>query len=159
MSATKLHDLRIRPMEHATQTRQRRARRGSAKSARSNQPGQNTHLRVPFITRKIPTLDLLDEESLARIEATADRILAEIGIEVREDAEAVRLYREAGAKVTELSAEAWNLKFEPGMIREILRTAPARFTQHARNPANNVEIGGDASKKGMEGNPYRRSYR
>ena len=28
------------------------------------------------------------------------------------------------------------------MLREILKTAPAEFTQHARNPANNVRIGG-----------------
>ncbi|TMV06328.1 trimethylamine methyltransferase family protein [Ruegeria sediminis] len=131
-------------METAVQPPSRRARRGSSKAARSAQPGQNLHLRVPFITRKIPTYDLLSEEALEKIEATADRILAEIGIEFREDPEAVRLFREAGAKVTEVSAQAWNLKFEPGMIREILRTAPARFVQHARNPANNVEIGGDA---------------
>jgi trimethylamine--corrinoid protein Co-methyltransferase len=34
------------------------------------------------------------------------------------------------------------VKFEPGLLREILKTAPATFTQHARNPARNVEIGG-----------------
>eukprot|EP01036_Dinobryon_divergens_P020272 gene20272-27776_t len=28
------------------------------------------------------------------------------------------------------------------MLREILKTAPATFTQHARNPAKSVEIGG-----------------
>ena len=122
----------------------RRSRRGRARGERSAEPGQNLHLRVPYITRNIPTYDLLNDEALARIEATADRILAEIGIEVREDAEAVRLYREAGAKVTEVTANSWNLRFEPGMVREILKTAPARFTQHARNPANTVEIGGDA---------------
>ena len=30
------------------------------------------------------------------------------------------------------------------MLREILKTAPARFTQHARNPARSVEIGGES---------------
>ncbi len=54
----------------------------------------------PYIVRNIPTYDILSDESLARIEATAERILAEIGIELREDAEAMRLYREAGAEVT-----------------------------------------------------------
>ncbi len=131
-------------MEAAPSTRTRRSRRASSRAERSAEPGQNLHLRVPYITRGIPTYDLLDEGSLLKIEATADRILAEIGIEVREDSEAVRLYREAGATVTNVSSEAWNIKFDPGMVREILRTAPARFTQHARNPANNVEIGGDA---------------
>ncbi|WP_424927327.1 trimethylamine methyltransferase family protein [Amaricoccus tamworthensis] len=122
--------------------RSRRSRAGS--SIRSAAPGENPHLRVPYITRKIPTYDLLGEDALERIEHTADRILAEIGIEIRGDAEAVRLYREAGAEVTPQGGEADRVRFEPGMLREILKTAPARFTQHARNPANTVEIGGDA---------------
>lgn len=121
---------------------QRKSRRRSRGEARSGQPGQNPHLEVPYITRGIPTYDILSEESLDQIEATADRILAEIGIEFREDPEAVELFRKAGAEVTHLDPERWTLKFAPGMIREILKTAPEVFTQHARNPMNTVEIGG-----------------
>ncbi len=124
----------------------RRSRRGNRNGAapRSSAPGQNPHLEVPFIKRGIPTYDILGEASLERIEATADRIMAEIGIEFRDDPETVRLFREAGGNVTELSSDRWNIKFGPGMIRGILKTAPAKFTQHARNPKNTVEIGGDA---------------
>jgi len=99
---------------------------------------------VPFITRGIPPHDILSDEALARIEATAARIMAEIGIEVRDDAETVALFAGSGAEVEEISDGAWRLRFAPGMIREILATAPARFTQLARNPANSVEIGGDS---------------
>jgi len=129
------------------ETVQRKPGRGRAarRAERSGAASQNAHLRVPFITRNIAPYDLLGEDSLQKIEATADRILAEIGIEFRDDEETVRLFRAAGATVTEVSAGASNLRFEPGMIREILKTAPARFTQHARNPANSVEIGGDAT--------------
>ncbi len=119
-------------------------RGGGSAGPRSSEPGQNPHLEVPYITRGIPTYDLLGEDALERIEATAERILAEIGIEFREDPETVRLFRDAGGTVTELGPERWNIRFAQGMIREILGTAPARFTQHARNPARNVEIGGDA---------------
>jgi len=121
-----------------------RGRRGRRGAQRTGEAGQNDHLRVPFISRKIPTYDILSEDSLAQIEATAERILSEIGIEFREDPETVALFRAAGAEVNELTKDSWNLRFAPGMIRQILRTAPARFTQHARNPANTVEIGGDA---------------
>jgi len=121
-----------------------RTRRGRKGGSRSGEPGQNPHLEVPYITRNIPTYDLASEESLLNIEATADRILAEIGIEFRDDPEAVHLFRKAGGKVSEISATVWNIKFEPGLIRNLLKTAPARFTQHARNPAHSVEIGGDA---------------
>ncbi|WP_246534368.1 trimethylamine methyltransferase family protein [Aliiroseovarius lamellibrachiae] len=118
-------------------------RRRSKGKTRDATPGQNPHLERPYIQRGIPTYDILSEENLVEIEATADRILAEIGMEFREDPEAVRLFREAGAEVTELGSDRWNLKFAPGMIRGILKSAPSEFTQHARNPANNVQIGGN----------------
>ena len=126
-----------------TGRRMRKGRRGGG-AERSAEPGQNPHLEVPFITRRIATYDLLNDDALDKVEATADRILAEIGMEFRDDPETVHLFREAGGEVTEVTAESWNIKFAPGMIREILKTAPARFTQHARNPKNTVQIGGDA---------------
>ena len=54
-------------------TRGRRSRRGEGRSA---EPGQNAHLQTAFITRNIPTYDILSEESLEQIEATAERIMA-----------------------------------------------------------------------------------
>jgi trimethylamine--corrinoid protein Co-methyltransferase len=91
----------------------------------------------PYILRNIPTYDVLSEENLLRIEATADRILAEIGIEFRDDPVALDLWRKAGAKLDGL-----RVTFPPGLLRELLKTAPSSFTQHARNPANSVLIGG-----------------
>ncbi|MFP7569953.1 trimethylamine methyltransferase family protein [Marivita sp. S2033] len=132
-------------MSETVATARTSRRRGRpVEAARSAAPGQNPHLEVPFISRAIPPYDLVSEESLIKIEATADRIMAEIGIEFREDPETVALFRAAGGTVTDLTQDSWNIRFEPGMIRDILRSAPARFTQHARNPARSVEIGGDA---------------
>lgn len=91
----------------------------------------------PYIIRNIPNYDVLSEENLLKIETTADRILAEVGIEFRDDETALNHWKTAGAQVDGLL-----VKFPPGMLREILKSAPAQFTQHARNPANNVEIGG-----------------
>ena len=91
----------------------------------------------PYIIRNIPTYDVLSEENLLRIEAAADRVLAETGIEFRDDPVALDHWRRAGARL-----DGVLVKFEPGMLREILRSAPATFTQHARNPLNSVQIGG-----------------
>lgn len=91
----------------------------------------------PYIVRNIPTYDVLSEENLVKVERAADRILAETGIEFRDDPVALDLWKRAGAKVDGLL-----VKFEPGMLREILKSAPCEFTQHARNPANSVRIGG-----------------
>ena len=91
----------------------------------------------PYIVRNIPTYDILGEENLTKIEAAADRILAEIGIEFRDDPVALDHWRRAGAQVDGLL-----VKFPPGLLRDLLKTAPSTFTQHARNPANSVQIGG-----------------
>lgn len=93
----------------------------------------------PYIIRNIPTYDILSEENLTRIETTADRILAEIGIEFRDDPAALDHWRRAGARV-----DGVRVTFEPGLLREVLKTAPSTFTQHARNPDKTVLIGGDA---------------
>jgi trimethylamine--corrinoid protein Co-methyltransferase len=119
-----------------------RRQRGGRTQRREARVGVEQGIHRPYIVRGIPTYDILSDESLTAIEATADRILAEIGIELREDAESMRLYRQAGADVTEQTEGVWRIRFEPGMLREILKTAPAEFTQHARNPANSVRIGG-----------------
>ena len=90
-----------------------------------------------YITRNIPTYDILGEENLQKIEGAADRILAEFGIDIRDDDECLAQFRKAGAKV-----DGQRVRFEPGHLREILKTAPKEFTQHARNPAHSVRIGG-----------------
>ncbi len=114
-----------------------RARHGGREARRRERAQKSAGLGRPYITRNIPTYDILSEENLLRVEAAADRILAETGIEFREDDEALGLWKAAGAKI-----DGVLVKFEPGMLREILRSAPPEFTQHARNPANSVRIGG-----------------
>jgi len=113
-----------------------RARSGRAARRAERSTARPGHA-APYIVRNIPTYDVLGEESLQRIEAAADRILAETGIDFRDDDEALALWKKAGARVDGL-----RVRFEPGMLREILKSAPAEFTQHARNPANSVRIGG-----------------
>ena len=113
------------------------SRTRSGRAARRAERTNSHSIGVPYIVRGIPTYDILGEEGLLRIEHAADRILAETGIDFRDDDEAIALWKRAGAKVDGL-----RVRFEPGMLREILKTAPAEFTQHARNPANSVRIGG-----------------
>ncbi len=112
-----------------------------ARSGRAARQVQRAHkgggLGRPYIMRGIPTYDVLSEENLIRVENAADRILAETGIEFRDDPELLDNWRKEGADV-----QGDLVKFPKDMLREILKTAPAQFTQHARNPANSVQIGG-----------------
>ncbi len=93
----------------------------------------------PFLTREIPPRVMISTEGLEIIEYNADRILAEVGIEIHHEA-TVERFRDAGASV-----EGTRVRFEPGLVRSLVATAPATFTQHARNPARSVQIGGSAT--------------
>ena len=97
--------------------------------------------RLPYITRKIPPYEVLGAADLAIIEYNADTILEEIGIDIKDDPESIAIFVAAGAK-----ADGVRVRFPRGMCREIIqKNAPKIFTQFARNPANNVQIGGDAT--------------
>ena len=77
--------------ESRTVRRGREARRATRMSPKK--------IGAPFITRKIPLTEVLSLEGLQLIEANAEIILEEIGVEFRDDPEALRLWREAGADV------------------------------------------------------------
>ena len=108
------------------------------REARRAQRSIKTSSGPAYITRKIPFMEIASEEALVTIENNVDRVLEEIGIEFRDDAEVIDIWKKAGASV-----EGERVRFPKGMLREIIKTAPKEFTQHARNPANNVQIGGN----------------
>jgi trimethylamine--corrinoid protein Co-methyltransferase len=122
--------------ETDNQPRPRRERGGAAGRRGQRQPGGSAVGR-PYILRGIPPYDVLSEEGLGRIEATAERILAEVGIEFRDDPATLAHWRRAGAEV-----EGVLVRFPPGLLDEVLADAPPEFVQHARNPARSVLIGG-----------------
>ena len=62
--------------------------RGGSDARRARRDGARIE-QFPFITRRIPVTEVLSAEGLEIIEANAETILEEIGIEFREDAEAL----------------------------------------------------------------------
>lgn len=112
--------------------REGRSERIRARTARQD-------LAAPFTIRRIGFVSLIDDEAVAIIERNADRILDEIGMDFRGDAETLELFQKHGARV-----DGQRVRFDPGWCRDKIRTAPRVFTQHARNPARSVQIGGDA---------------
>ena len=116
-----------------------RSRRPSGRDAKRAARTARSHTFVPYITRKIPYYEVLGTEGLELLEHNADTILEEIGIEFREDPEALQIFKDAGADVT-----GERVRFPRGMCRSIVqRSAPKEFVQYARNPARNVLIGGN----------------
>jgi trimethylamine--corrinoid protein Co-methyltransferase len=115
-----------------------RARRPSGRDAKRAARTARAAASVPYITRKIPFYEVLDEEGLVILENNADTILEEIGIDFREDPEALSLWKQAGADV-----QGERVRMPRGLCRSLIQAhAPREFVQHARNPARNVTIGG-----------------
>ena len=97
--------------------------------------------RAPYIVRKLNTFNVLGEEGLGLIEANADTILAETGMEFHDDPEVLAIFADAGCDV-----DGTRVRFAPGFCRRIItENAPRAFTQYARNIENSVKIGGDAT--------------
>ena len=119
------------------QLRGRRARGGGA--ARR---AERTAVRIetaPAIERKISNLDILDEEALEIIEANAETVLQEIGVNFIDNPEALSRWKDAGADV-----DGERVFLPKGLARKLCATAPSSFTQIARDRGKDVVIGGDS---------------
>jgi trimethylamine--corrinoid protein Co-methyltransferase len=121
-------------MSEARRTRPRGGGRESRRAARTH-PALPI---VPYLTRKLPPYEVLGEEALETIEQNAETILEDTGIDFRDDAEALAIWKDAGATI-----DGERVRFPRGLCRSLIqRSAPAEFVQHARNPARSVRIGG-----------------
>jgi trimethylamine--corrinoid protein Co-methyltransferase len=116
-----------------------RRARGGAEARRAARTGGGPEQKAA-IKRKIPLYEPFSEVQLALIEANAETVLQEIGIDFRDDAEALAMWKEAGADV-----QGERVRFPKGLVRSLIKTAPREFTQHARNPQRSVQIGGDTT--------------
>jgi trimethylamine--corrinoid protein Co-methyltransferase len=104
--------------------------------------------KYPYIRRRIPAVELLSLEHVELIEANAEAILEEVGVEFRRDPESLRLWHAAGADV-----HGERVHIPRGLARSLLATAPREFLLHARNPERSVRFGGDATVFSPVGGP------
>ena len=117
-----------------------RGRRGGGRAGRRAARAAPAEA-APYLVRRVPPVDILDVEGLEQIERNAETILSEVGIAFQDFPEALELWRSAGADV-----DGELVRFPPGLCRQIVQdNAPAVYTQHARNPARSVQVGGDAT--------------
>jgi trimethylamine--corrinoid protein Co-methyltransferase len=116
----------------------RRRRQSGGRRSKVAARKSDTKKYYPFIERKIPYQEILNEDELSLIEKNADILLEEIGIEFREFPKALDLFKGAGANI-----DKERVRFPRGLCRSIIQSnAPGEYIQHARNSDNNVVIGG-----------------
>jgi len=125
-------------------TRGRRGRGGAGGGADARRAARSKPqvMQMPAIQRTLKEFEVLDEEGLSVIENNADKVLEEIGIGFKDYPRALDLWEKAGAHVDRTEER---VRFPRGMLRELLKTAPSSYTQHARNPARSVPIGGKST--------------
>ncbi len=106
---------------------------------------------MPGLTNKLPLCQPMSEEDVERIDAASKAILEDVGVVFRDDI-ALDDWRRAGADV-----RGERVHLDRGLVQALIATIPSDFTYHARNPANNVRLGGRSSIfVPMTGAPYLR---
>jgi trimethylamine--corrinoid protein Co-methyltransferase len=112
--------------ESTERRRERRTRQGAGAIHKATQ-----------ITYDLPIYELLNAEGAQRIHDASMRILGEFGIDFY-DEEVRAILKQHGADV-----RGDTVFFDEALIAKYAGMAPRQFTQLARNPANNVVIGGN----------------
>jgi trimethylamine--corrinoid protein Co-methyltransferase len=98
---------------------------------------------------RMPRYDILSEEAMATLDRGWRRLMSEIGVEFM-DQRALDLFAQAGQRV-----EDHKVFLDPDFVLEQVAKAPREFDIQARNPANNVHIGGDSMAFGaVYGPPF-----
>ncbi len=129
---------RIEQQRHKTRSNPLRRRRGG-RGARLPRGTTAPDARPAVaISRKTPVYGLLDEEALESLEAHAEWILQEIGVEFRGDSEALELFEQAGASVS-----GARVRFDKGLARALCSTAPTTFDMVGREPGLSTTFGGN----------------
>src|SRR3954465_13495796 len=85
----------------------------------------------------MPRFEPLSEEALATIDAGAERLATEIGVQF-DHPRALELFREAGQTV-----EGSCVRFDPGFLGAKAALAPSEFGMRARNGDRDLIVGGD----------------
>ena len=114
----------------------RRARGGGGAARRAERTAVRIEV-AKYIERNIPNFEVLNDEALSIIEANAETVLEEIGVNFVENPEALARWKEAGADV-----RGERVRLPKGLARELCKTAPSSYVQHARNPERSVTVGG-----------------
>ena len=101
-----------------------------------------------FINR-MPRYEILAPEAMEQLDGAWRSLVSEIGIEFMHD-RALELFRQAGQRV-----EDNTVFLDPEFVLEQVAKAPREFDVQARNPKNNIHIGGDAMAFGaVYGPPF-----
>ena len=125
--------------------------RAGGRSARHTLRTTRDFTMLAGLERALPVCEVMDGAQVEAIDAASMDILENVGVQFR-DPIALADWRAVGAKI-----EGEIVYLDRGLVRDLISTIPSDFTYVARNPANNVRLGGKHSIfVPMTGAPYLR---
>ena len=119
-----------------TEQEARRSRRGKVRRSRSNGSAQVRS--VTPLENNLPYVEILEPEGVQAIHDASMRLLRDTGVLILDYPPALETFREHGATI-----EDDLVHIDEDTLMHFVKQAPATFTQLARNPANNLEVGGN----------------
>lgn len=114
----------------------RRRRSGGRGAERVRKAGGSSYVNL---TNSRPKTELLSADQIEAIHNASLTVLEEIGMDIMLP-EARDRMKAAGAHVTPGKER---VRFDRGLIMEMIASVPKQFTLHSRNPARNIEMGGN----------------
>ncbi|MEM5502925.1 trimethylamine methyltransferase family protein [Ahrensia kielensis] len=134
-----------------TENRTRPRARSGGRSARHTLRTLRDFTMLPGLTNALPLCEVMDGAQVEAIDSASMDILENVGVMFR-DPIALADWKAVGAKVV-----GEIVYLDRDLVRDLIATIPADFTYSARNPANNVRLGGPHSIfVPMTGAPYLR---
>ena len=124
-------------------TRPRRRKR-SSKIAENASKGVIAQLERGRLHNRFAPVEPLDQEQLALIHDASMELLEDQGIEVMGD-QALEVFRKGGAEVDDNGI----VRMDRALVMELIAHAPETFTARARNPENDLVVGGDVINFGL----------
>jgi trimethylamine--corrinoid protein Co-methyltransferase len=114
-----------------------RERRSSRREERRARAGAHFGGEVKPLLNKLPLTEVLSPEGIELIHRASMRLLQDPGILIIDYPPARETFKANGAKV-----EGELVRIDEDTLMHFVRQAPPSFTQLARNPANNLHLGG-----------------
>jgi trimethylamine--corrinoid protein Co-methyltransferase len=102
---------------------------------------EEENMAIKAFTRRFKPLDILTEEQVQEIHRGTLEVLWETGIRF-EHKRALQILEKNGCKV---DYDNYRVQFPPGLVEESLRKCPSVWSGKARDPEDNVTIGGSTT--------------
>ncbi len=117
--------------------RERRSRRRDARKRNRRGQAKPQIAHVQPLHNNLPLTEVLTQENIEAIHQASMRLLKDTGILILDYPSALETFRQNGAKV-----EGEMVYLDEDTLMHFVNQAPSSFTHLARNPANNLAIGG-----------------